>query len=87
MLRTQNAHPTNIMDERACLTSNVFDVIQFFLWTSHMDESGVGLYYTISCPFVHMDRLRECVVWHHFSGCMYLMSTARYVTCHNFIGD
>ena len=34
-----------------------------------------------------MDRLRECVVWHHFSGRMYLMFMARCVPSHNFIGE
>ena len=88
MLRTQNAHPTNIMDGCACLWMNVFEVTHFFLWTSHMDKFGVGLfYYTINCPLVHMDRLRECVVWHYFPRRTYLMSTVRCATCRNFIGD
>ena len=53
-----------------------------------MDELGVGLfYYTISCPLIPMDRLREYVVWHHFPGRTYLMSMVRCATCHNFISD
>ena len=84
----QNARPTNIMDRRTCLWANVFDVTHFFLWTSHIDELGVCLfYYTISCSLVHMDHLRECVVWHHFPGRTYLMSTVRCATCHNFIDN
>ena len=88
MLRTQSARPTKIVDGRACLWMNVLEVTHFFFWISHIDELGVGLfYYTISCPLIHMDRLKECVVWHHFLGRVYLMSTVRCATCHNFIGD
>ena len=84
----QNARPTNIMDRQTCLWANVFDVTHFFLWTSHIDELGVCLfYYTISCSLIHMDHLRECVVWHHFPGRTNLMSTVRCATCHNFIDN
>ena len=53
-----------------------------------MDKLEVGPFYnTISCPLVHMDRLREGIAWHHFPRCTYLMSTVRCATCHNFISD
>ena len=49
---------------------------------------GVGLFYNIiSCPLVHMDRLREYVAWHHFPGYTYLMSSVICATYHNFIDD
>ena len=85
--RREFVQPT-LLDGQACLgrISHMPSIISLgrAIWTS----LGVGVFYnTISCPLVHMDRLKECVVWHYFPGRVYLMSTVRCATCPNFIDD
>ena len=88
MFKTQGARPTDFADKRAYLGRICRVPSDISLGRAIWTSLGVGIFHnTISCPLIHMDRLKECVAWHHFPGRVYLLSTVRCAMCHNFIGD